>query len=90
MWRLIAGQRLVYRCWDDEAVLYNDLSGATHLLGVAAVCVLEALRSGPASEADLSTAVLTEFEIAPSLLSKELTSLLDSLARLDLIEPVAC
>lgn len=71
-------------------MLFNDLSGATHLLGVAAVSVLEALRSGPASEADLSAILLAEFEIAPSLLSKELTSLLDSLARLDLIETVAC
>lgn len=90
MWRVIPGQLLVYRCWDDEAVLYNDLSGATHLLGPAALCVLEALRSGPAPNAALGAALLAEFDIDDSLLSDELAGLLDSLARLDLIEPYPC
>ncbi|NNG24194.1 HPr-rel-A system PqqD family peptide chaperone [Telluria aromaticivorans] len=90
MWRVIPGQLLVHRCWDDEAVLYNDLSGATHLLGPAALCVLEALRGGPAPDTALSAALLDEFEIDPSLLHEELAGLLDSLARLDLIERCAC
>ena len=90
MWRVIPGQLLVYRCWDDEAVLYNDLSGATHLLGPAALCVLEALRDGPAPEAALGAALLAEFDIDDSQVSDELAGLLDSLARLDLIEPFAC
>lgn len=90
MWRLIPGQLLAYRCWDDEAVLYNDLSGATHLLGPAALCILEALRGGPARDTALSVALLAEFEIEPSSLAAELAGLLDSLARLDLIETFPC
>lgn len=90
MWRVIPGQLLRYRRWDDDAVLYNDLSGATHLVGPAALCLLEALRPGPAGDAALCAALLEEFEIDPSSLTKELASLLDSLARLDLIEPCTC
>lgn len=99
MWRVIPGQLLVYRCWDDEAVLYNDLSGATHLLGPAALCLLQALRAGPLDEAALGTALLEEFEIGddgadPATLSDELAAelaeLLDDLARLDLVESFPC
>ncbi|MFC0250937.1 HPr-rel-A system PqqD family peptide chaperone [Massilia consociata] len=90
MWRVIHGQSLLYRRWDDEAVLYNDLSGATHLLGPAALCLLEALRAGPAGVDALSAVLLAEFEVDASSLPEELASLLDSLARLDLIEPCTC
>lgn len=89
-WRVIPGQALVYRCWDDDAVLYNDLSGATHLLGPAALCLLEALRAGPAAEPALAQALLAEFELDASSLPEELASVLGSLARLDLIEPFPC
>lgn len=89
-WRVMSGQLLVYRCWDDEAVLYNDLSGATHLLGPAALCLLETLRAGPASTAALAAALLGEFDIDPATIGGELQSLLDELARLSLVEPCPC
>lgn len=90
VWRLIEGQSLRYRCWDEEAVLYNDLSGATHLLGPAALCVLEALRPGPASRAALASRLLDEFEIDEAGIGAELDTLLDELSRLSLIEPGPC
>lgn len=89
-WRLIEGQALRYRVWDDEAVLYNDLSGATHLLGPAALCLLEALRPGPASTAALAAGLLNEFEIDGASIDAELDALLDELSRLSLIEPCPC
>lgn len=89
-WRLIEGQSLRYRVWDDEAVLYNDLSGATHLLGPAALCVLEALRHGPASMAALASRLLDEFEIDDAAIGAELAALLDELSRLGLVEPCPC
>lgn len=90
VWRLMNGQSLRYRCWDDEAVLYNDLSGATHLLGPAALCVLEALRAGPASMATLASRLLDEFEIDDESLGAELDALLGELSGLSLIEPCPC
>ncbi len=92
MWRVIPGQSLRYRQWDgdDEAVLYNDLSGATHLLGPAALCLLDTLRTAPADEAALAAALRSGFEVDEAALAGELAFLLDSLVRLDLIEPCPC
>ena len=53
MWRLAPGQRLACRGWDDEFVLYNDLSGDTHLLDGDSVALLEALRCAPSDRASL-------------------------------------
>jgi PqqD family protein of HPr-rel-A system len=90
VWRLIEAQSLRYRCWDEEAVLYNDVSGATHLLGPAALCVLEALRPGPASMAALASRLLDEFEIDDASVGAELHILLDEMSQLSLIEPSPC
>lgn len=91
VWRLMHGQSLRYRCWDDDAVLYNDLSGATHLLGPAALCVLEALRPGPASAAALASRLLSEFDVDDAAaLGGELDVLLRELSQLSLIEHCPC
>lgn len=90
MWRVIPGQSLACHTWDDEAVLYNDLSGATHLLGPAALCLLDALRAGPRDEAALGAVLLDEFEIDAASLAGELAAVLGDLARLDLVEPFPC
>ena len=90
MWRVIPGQSLACHMWDDEAVLYNDLSGATHLLGPAALCLLDALRAGPRDEAALGAVLLDEFEIDAAGVAEELAAVLGDLARLDLVEPYPC
>lgn len=90
VWRLVKGQCLRYRCWDDEAVLYNDLSGATHLLGPAALCLLDALRPGPASTAALASRLLDDFDLDDDALGAELEALLGELSQLGLIEPGPC
>jgi PqqD family protein of HPr-rel-A system len=61
-WSLRPGQTLQYRQWDGESVLYNDLSGDTHLLGEAAIVLLQALRNGPATCLALAAILKTEFE----------------------------
>lgn len=53
IWRLAAGQGLLYRCWDGECLLYNDLSGDTHLLDEFAISLLEELRAAPQSATQL-------------------------------------
>ena len=37
MWLLSPGQKLTRHGWEGEYLLYNDLSGDTHLLGELAV-----------------------------------------------------
>jgi len=45
--RVMAGQALTRREWDGEAVLFNDLTGATHLLSGTALRVLKRLQIAP-------------------------------------------
>ena len=54
IWRLAPGQRLVHRCHDGECVLFNDLSGDTHLLDESVVNLLQVLGETPQSTAALA------------------------------------
>ena len=56
-WRIAPGQNLRHRVWGEECVLYNDLSGDTHLLGLAALDSLTLLRDRPHGTAGLSVAL---------------------------------
>lgn len=85
-WRLTPGQQLRRRQWDGECVLYNDLSGDTHLLGADALELLLALHAGPADTDALGrrlrAAGLDAGEPA------EVATLLEDLERLALVEAV--
>jgi PqqD family protein of HPr-rel-A system len=87
MWQVTPGQSLRYRAWGDESVLYNDLSGDTHLLGAGALHLLLALQHGAAGEALLAASLRAA---CPSADEAELAVLLAELAALSLIEVVPC
>lgn len=94
-WSLRPGQTLQHRQWDGEYVLYNDLSGDTHLLGDAAIVLLQALRSGPATCAALAALLENEFEAGDGDdealdFTAEADSLLDHMKRLFLVDRSAC
>jgi len=89
-WRLRPGQTLQYRGWDEEYVLYNDLSGDTHLLGDAAIEVLLTLNKGPASRQALVAMLETQFELDTLEADAETAALLQHLQRLYLVESAAC
>ena len=90
MWRVIPGQTLAFREWDGEAVLYNDLSGNTHLLDGAAIDVLQALRTEPCMSAALASRLAGSVGADPDELLPEIDDMLAELARLDLIEYSPC
>lgn len=75
-WRLIPGQLLEHRSWQDETVLFNNLSGDTHLLGDDALSMLLDLRDSPIESEELAHAD----DCAAAL------ALLERLARLGLVE----
>jgi PqqD family protein of HPr-rel-A system len=87
MWRVMPGQRLAFREWDGEAVLYNDLSGSTHLLDGAALDLLQVLREGPADSAALAGLLAERFDAGDDDLASLIDDMLANLARLDLVEP---
>lgn len=90
MWHVVPGQSLAFREWDGVAVLYNDLSGNTHLLDGAAIEVLEALRPAPATAAMLASALADRIECDADELTTLIDELLAGLAGLDLVEPFPC
>jgi len=53
-WRLMTDQALQFRCWDDEFVVYNSLSGDTHLLDSTAAQILLKLQQAPSDATSLS------------------------------------
>ena len=90
MWQVTPGQSLVARQWDEDLVLYNTLSGATHRLGLGAAVLLGVLQEGPASEATLGATLRTEFSLLEGEVDTELPAMLDRLSRLELIQPCPC
>jgi PqqD family protein of HPr-rel-A system len=90
MWRVVPGQSLAFREWDGEAVLYNDLSGNTHLLDGGAIDVLQALRLAPADAASLAVRLADRFEADADELPAVIEDMLTGLAGLDLVEPFPC
>jgi PqqD family protein of HPr-rel-A system len=90
MWRVIPGQLLAFREWDGEAVLYNDLSGNTHLLDGGAIDVLQALRTEPCVSAALAARLAGPLGAGADELLPEIDDMLAELARLDLIEYSPC
>ena len=91
MWRLVPGQSLRFRQFDDEFVVYNDLSGDTHLLGDSAAHLLSVLQQGPAASAALLDS-LAAAHGAPRdpAFDEEAGAVLTQLSSLFLIEALPC
>ncbi|PIL46996.1 hypothetical protein CR105_02310 [Massilia eurypsychrophila] len=89
-WCLTPGQALRHRQWQGESVLYNDLSGDTHLLSEAGLFLLLALQAGPLTERALLAGVRAEFDADDGEVGDAMVAeLLDELQALVLIEPAA-
>lgn len=87
MWRVISAHALHFRSWDDEFVVYNSLSGDTHLLGAAAAHVLSELQRTPAEAVTLAGSLAPVLQTSfDEELVLETERLLAELDRLALIE----
>jgi PqqD family protein of HPr-rel-A system len=86
-WRIAPGQQLAARGWNDEFVLYNNLSGDTHLLDGDSMALLAHLQAGPASLAALVAAFAGDIDPDDAAaLPETIAAMLDQLAGLYLIE----
>lgn len=91
MWRVTPGQSLRFRQFEDEFVLYNALSGETHLLGDSAVHLLSVLQHGPASGNALRDSLAAALGCArDAAFDCEAGAVLDQLAAFFLIEAHPC
>lgn len=86
----MSDQSLHFHSWNDEFVVYNNLSGDTHLLGSAAAQVLLKLQHGPSDAITLarSLASLLQVEMMDESLAPQIEKLLADLNALDLIEQI--
>jgi PqqD family protein of HPr-rel-A system len=86
-WRPVAPHSLVWRQWDDDVVLYNDVTGSTHQLGPLGGEVMLTLLQHP-SGLDLAALVRdmpSRIEISDeSQLPAEVKRALDDLVELQL------
>ncbi len=88
---MITDQPLAWREWDGEYVVYNPLSGSTHLLDLVSGKVLKAIEAAEAPP-DTSTvcariAAFLEIEPGPQV-EENVTAILTRLDELGLIAPV--
>lgn len=67
--------------------MFNEASGATHLITLEALVVLQQMGAAPMSELALAAILRERFEVDESTLSDEVAQLLEQLSCLDLIEP---
>jgi PqqD family protein of HPr-rel-A system len=90
MWRVVPGQSLAFREWDGEAVLYNDLSGNTHLIDGLGIDLLLALQGSPADIPTLAARLAGQVDADAGELSAAIEDMLAGLSALDLVEPFPC
>lgn len=86
-WRLISNQALHFRYWNDECVVYNSISGDTHLLDLAATQILLQLQQAPSNTANLAGSIApllrTEMNGEFSLQVDRILADLDTLALIE-------
>lgn len=86
-WRAISAQQLHFRSWGDEFLVYNGLSGDTHLLGPVAAQVLLRLQEAPLDAAGLIEVLAPLMQTGEDeALMTEVEHLLVDLGSLELIE----
>ena len=96
MWQLRPGQAFRFRQYGVESksdsglefVLYNDLSGATHLLEDSAMHLLSVLQQGPQSDDSLIDALALALDCPrDAAFDHEASAAIAQLAAFSLIQP---
>lgn len=87
-WRLRPGQRLLHCEWEDEFVVFNDLTGDSHLLDAGGFAVLECLRQDGSATVLSLAAQFDDIDPSDPVAIEQLDALLTSLAQCELIELV--
>jgi len=80
-WRILPVRELSLRCWNEEWVATDAISGDTHLLSFPAGFILNQLRAGPATATELASLLKFSGQM------ETVQEYLDALSSLELIEP---
>jgi PqqD family protein of HPr-rel-A system len=88
-WRTIRDDALIFRAWDDEVVIYNALSGDTHVIDATAAQILQALQQSPSDVQTLAQLLAVQLQCEPGdELNRDIESVLSDMAALSLVECV--
>lgn len=75
---------LRWRSWGDDAVVYHEASGSTHLLDPVGATLLRTLERGPHSTDALQAAVAEALGVAADAVARRVALLLREFERLGL------
>jgi PqqD family protein of HPr-rel-A system len=86
-WRVVEGERLRWRCWGGDYVVFNPSSGQTHLLDVVTGRILTELTAGSRNLLEMRSDVARFLEVADDeRLGSTITDILIRLEEAGLIE----
>ena len=87
-WQVISDQALYFHSWNNEYVVYNSLSGDTHLLNLTTGQLLLELQQTPTDTITLTNLVGSKDQTEPNTQQHklEIENILEELSRLNLIK----
>ena len=89
-WQVSGAGKLHWRCWEGEYVVFNPLSGDTHLLDIVAGGVLMDILDGPSTAGELVGRAGAFLDVeGGEALSSYVKDILQKLDELGLIEPIS-
>lgn len=86
-WRVPDKKNLFWEPWDTNYILFNELSGETHLLNEFAAEALQILETYPADEMELAERLSMVFSIEAAEVLPHMPRLLEEFDKLGLIAP---
>ncbi len=89
IWHIPADQEIFWRHWEGDYVIFNSLSGETHILDIASGKVLRRIMNGPSTTEDIRSEIGDFLEVRnDSELACAVDKILNSLEDAGLVEAV--
>ena len=87
-WKTWGTGGLELRCWEGDYVVYNPLTGSTHVLDIVAGEVLKAISTGRGQTSELCRSIAEFLEVPNDVgVAENVREILAQLDELGLIEP---
>lgn len=88
IWRVAQDQKILWRFWEGDYVIYSALSGGTHMLDITSGKVLTRIMDRPSTIYDIRLEIADYLEVANDTeLTNAVDNILKRLEDIGLIEP---
>lgn len=88
IWRVAHDQKILWRFWEGDYVIYSALSGGTHMLDITSGKVLTRIMDRPSTIYDIRLEIADYLEVANDTeLTNAVDNILKRLEDIGLIEP---